>query len=119
MKITKTEVERRMKKHGGWRWLPDAPSYEQRCADFYATGIQHRRHTHTKQEHFRVIWYTGNEARRWNDAEFSTMRQAIEKINAVRPEANRIAAEETGDSGEKTMSEGISHVLFLPNAHTG
>lgn len=97
LKITAAEVMRRLKTE---LWRPDRhdQSYEQRIATFYAVNFVHMRHTGTKKELFKVVWYTGNPAHRWSSKTVDDIKEAVDWANKVKPEADRISAEELGES---------------------
>jgi len=97
LKITAAEVMRRLKAEH-WRIDRNDPSYEQRIATFYAVNFVHQRHTGTKEELFRVVWYTGNPTHRWSSKTVDSIRDAVDLANKVKPEADRISAEELGES---------------------
>ncbi len=102
-KITMAEATQRLKAKGFSLDRHD-PSYETRFANFYSIGLQHSRHTGTKKEFFRVSWYTGNPARRWDSKMVDTLKEAILLANQMKPEADRITAEELGESPEGKLA---------------
>ena len=97
LRITASEVTKRLKAE---RWRNDRhdQSYDIRTASFYSIFITQRRHNGTKQEHFLVVWYTGNPSHRWDSKTVDTLKDAVVLANKVKPESDRISAEELGES---------------------
>lgn len=95
-KITKSEIVKRLKVD---RWHQDRhdPSYLTHMASFYSIYVHHLKHTGTKEEHFLVVWYTGNPAKRWESRMVKTLDQAVDLANDVKPESDRITAGELGE----------------------
>jgi DNA-binding ferritin-like protein len=103
LRITMGEVANRLKKEP-FRLDRHDPSYETRMASFYAVNIHQQRHTGTKKEQFQVVWYTGNPAHRWSSKTVTSLKDAVTLANQVKPEADRISAEELGESPEGKLA---------------
>ena len=95
-KITKSEIVRRLKADH-WHQDRHDPSYLTHRASFYSIYVHHLKHTGTKEEHFLVVWYTGNPAKRWESRMVKTLDQAVTLANEVKPESDRITAGELGE----------------------
>lgn len=103
LRITLGEIARRLKQDH-WTLNRHDQSVLQRTASFYEINIVQERNTGTKKESFRVTWYTGNPSHRWDWKNVDTLREAVALANEVKPEADRIFAEELGESAEGRLA---------------
>ena len=99
LKITVGEVAARLRKDP-WHDDRTNPSYVRRNASFYAVFIHQFQHTGTKSGFFTVGWYTGNPARRWASRDVDTIQEAVALANLMKPDADRVTAEEMGENPE-------------------
>lgn len=97
LRITGSEVMKRLKAEA-WRNDRHDQAYDRRTASFYSVFITQYRHNGTKKEHFMVVWYTGNPSHRWDSKLVDTLNEAVVLANKVKPESDRVTADELGES---------------------
>ena len=102
-RITIGETSRRLK-DDGWRNDHHNRSYDMRTASFFSIYIVQFRHNGTKAQHFQVTWYTGGTRNRWDSKTVDTLKEAVQVANRVKPESDRISAEELGESPEGKLA---------------
>jgi len=121
LRITMGEVRKRFKQDG-WSLDYRNKAYQRRDARFYAVSFTHWRHTGGAGEYVEVTWYTGVPGRRWESKNFegkSALRDAVALGNKMKPEADRISAEELGESPEGKLASktaGRTYLLDLRRA---
>ncbi len=96
LKITVSDLTNRLKKEP-WRLDRHDQSYETRQASYYSIYIHQMRHTFLKDLSYKVVWYTGNPAQRWESKSVDTIQEAVLLANQVKPHSDEITALELGE----------------------
>lgn len=93
-RITVAETTKRF---DHWRNDRHDPAYNYRIAEFYSVRIRQQRHGGTKVDLFEVTWYTGDPKQYWSSKTMSTLKEAVELANRVKPESDRNYAAGLGE----------------------